>query len=281
MTPRPSRRGGGIVTLLTDFGLEDEYAGVMKGVILGMNPSAQIVDLCHEVPPGDVRRAGLLLAWSWRFFPKGTVHVAVVDPDVGSSRRILCCVHGGHLFLAPDNGLLSWVLSGARRVRTYAAMDRRYWLPRISHTFHGRDIFAPLAGHLSKGLAPRRVGPAVRSIRRLEEPPATRAGPGRRVGRILALDRFGNAVTNLKWRDLKRWGTLGMELRFRSERGRSSRQQRLRGVRTAYAAEGKGKALAIVGSRGLVEIAVNGGSAARGLGLKVGQRVEAHRVRIK
>lgn len=270
MTPRPSRGDGVIVTLLTDFGLGDEYAGVVKGVILGINPSARIVDLCHQVPLGDVDRAGRLLAWSWRFFPRGTVHVAVVDPGVGSSRKILCCEHRGHLFLAPDNGLLSYVLSGARGVRVYAASNRRYWLPEVSHTFHGRDIFAPLAGHLSRGLAPRRVGPPVSSIRRLAEPVPRRTGNGRWVGRVLALDRFGNAVTDLEWRGIQGWGGSGVEIRVRG--------RRIRGVQSAYSAVGKGKALAIVGSRGLVEIAVNGGSAARALGLKPGQRVEARRI---
>lgn len=259
-----------IVTLLTDFGLEDEYAGVMKGVILGVNPSARIVDLCHQVPPGDIRRAGLLLAWSWGFFPRGTVHVAVVDPGVGSSRKILCCPHGGHLFLAPDNGLLSCVLAGASRVRAYEVSNRRYWLPRVSHTFHGRDIFAPLAGHLSKGLDVRRVGPAARSIRRLPVSSPRRVGADRWVGRVVALDRFGNAVTDLEWRPIAGWGALRLEVCFRG--------RRIRGVQGAYSAAGKGKAIVLVGSRGLLEIAVNGGSAARFLGLKAGQRVEVRRV---
>lgn len=259
-----------IVTLLTDFGEEDEYAGVMRGVILRINPKAQIVDLCHQIPPGDIRRAGRLLGWSWRFFPPGTVHVAVVDPGVGSSRRILCCKHEGHLFLAPDNGILSHILFGARRVRAYEATDRRYWLPGVSRTFHGRDIFAPLAGHLSKGLDPRRIGPAVKSIRRLEEPLPRRVGARRWVGQVVALDRFGNAVTDLRWRDLQRWGPSGVEVRFRG--------RRIRGLQEAYSAAGKGKTLAIVGSRGLLEIAVNGGSAARVLGIRPGHRVEVRRI---
>lgn len=265
-----------IVTLLTDFGLEDEYAGVMKGVILGVNPKTRIVDLCHEVPPGDIRRAGLLLAWSWRYFPRGTVHVAVVDPGVGSSRNILCCERQGHRFLAPDNGLLSWVLPEGSRFCAHVVSDRRYWLPQVSHTFHGRDIFAPLAGHLSKGLEIRRVGPAIKSIRRLEGTATgtrarspRRAGTGRWLGRIVALDRFGNAVTDLEWRDLKKWGGSGMEIRVRG--------RRIRGVLGAYSAAGKGKVLAIVGSRGLLEISVNGGSAAHALGLRPGQKVEVRR----
>ncbi len=258
-----------IVTLLTDFGLEDEYAGVMKGVILGISPKARVVDLTHQVPPGDVRRAGLLLDWSWRFFPKGTVHVAVVDPGVGSSRKILCCEREGHRFLAPDNGLLSRVFSGARRCRARIVTNRRYWLPHVSRTFHGRDIFAPLAAHLSRGLDIRKVGPAVPSIRLLKESAPRRLGTDRLAGRVIAVDRFGNAVTDITWRDLERWGTLNVEVRVRG--------RRLRGVQDSYSATGEGKALAIVGSRGLLEIAVNGGSATHALGIRPGQKVEVWR----
>jgi S-adenosylmethionine hydrolase len=256
-----------IVTLLTDFGLQDEYVGVMKGVILGINRSARLVDLCHQVPPGDIVRAGWLLAWAWRYFPRGTVHVLVVDPGVGSSRKILLLEHQGHRFLAPDNGVLSFLLSGVKNPTLYSVTHRRYALAPISNTFHGRDIFAPAAGYLSKGLSPHRLGPRIRQFKRLKIPEPKALSSGRWVGQVIDLDRFGNAVTNLP-------GSLVTQL---SKQGRPTvrvKGRSLKGALRSYDGVGGGLALAIVGSRSLLEIAVIRGSAAKRLGLKKGDRVE-------
>ena len=149
MRRRGPRPGGprGVITLLTDFGLDDAYVGIVKGVLLGINPRARLVDLTHTVPPQDVRRAALLLEAAWRFFPRGTVHLAVVDPGVGSARRPIAVEAGGHYFVGPDNGLLGFCfdLPGARAVALTAT---RYHRRPVSRTFHGRDIFAPAAAHL-------------------------------------------------------------------------------------------------------------------------------------
>ena len=251
-----------VVTLLTDFGLQDEYVGVMKGAILSIQPSAVIVDLCHQIPPGDVERAAWALEWSWRYFPAGTVHVAVVDPGVGSSRKILCLSHRKHLFLVPDNGLLSYVLAGSRRLDAVWVKDSRFFLKPVSQTFHGRDIFAPVAAHLCNGLDPAKLGPRVRTVHLL---PASR--PVRRkegyAGRIIQFDRFGNAVTNLPW--------------MAGAPGRWSLRvdgRRLAEIRSSYSAVPEGAPLVVVGSRGLLEIAVNRGSAEKDLGLNIGDRVE-------
>ncbi|MFP3983577.1 MAG: S-adenosyl-l-methionine hydroxide adenosyltransferase family protein [Desulfurivibrionaceae bacterium] len=150
-----------LITLTTDFGLSDEYVGVMKGVILSRCPQARIVDLSHGIRPQDVRGAAYTIEASFPYFPEGTIHVVVVDPGVGSSREIIALQTGGHTFLAPDNGVLSLVLPRADKIFKVTAGD--LFLPRQGDTFHGRDIFAPLAAHLACGLSPDRLGP------RLEE----------------------------------------------------------------------------------------------------------------
>lgn len=259
-----------VVTLLTDFGLEDEYAGVMKGVILSINPCASVVDLCHRIPPGDVEQAGWILSWSWRFFPKGSVHVAVVDPGVGSSRKILLVRHQGHLFLAPDNGLLTPVLGSRHRVEAYWVKNRRLFLPRVSRTFHGRDIFAPVAARLSTGMEPGEVGPRIRSIRRLPMRRPIRRLKDGLEGCVIQIDRFGNAVTNLAEEILR-----GVKGRLRV----CVNGARMAGPQRAYGAVAEGSPLAIIGSRGLLEIAVCRGSAAEALGLRVGDAVKVERAR--
>lgn len=256
-----------IVTLLTDFGLEDEYLGVMKGVILGINPSVVLVDLCHLIPPGDVDRAGWLLAWSWSFFPKGTIHLVVVDPGVGSKRRILCLEHREHIFLGPDNGVLSRVVAGVRSPRARAVTNRRYFRPAISTTFHGRDILAPVAGRLSKGLSPSRLGPLVRTFKKLPLPPLV-SGLGYVKGQVIGLDRFGNAVSNLPADRILRLKRSRGVLQVRVK-GRS-----IGGLRQSYSAVSPGSALAVIGSHDLLEIAVNQGSACKKLRLKKGDPVE-------
>ncbi len=256
-----------IVTLLTDFGLEDEYVGVMKGVILGINPSAVLVDLSHQVSPGDVVRAGWLLAWSWTYFSKGTVHVVVVDPGVGSKRQILCLEHKGHIFLGPDNGVLSQVAAGVRSPRFHAVTNRRYLLSPVSHTFHGRDIMAPAAGHLSKGLSPSRLGSPVREFKKLSSPPVV-SSAGRLTGQVIGFDRFGNAVSNLPARHVLQFKRRKGMVRIRVK-GHS-----VGGLRPSYTSVSPGSPLAIIGSHDLLEIAVNQGSACRKLRLKIGDPVD-------
>lgn len=256
-----------MITLLTDFGLEDEYVALVKGVILTIHPSATLIDVTHEIPLGDVRRAGWLLRWSWSYFPKGTVHLVVVDPGVGSNRRILCFEHEGHLFLAPDNGIFTPLLSDVPQPTLYAVTQRRYALKKISHTFHGRDIFAPAAAYLSKGLAPQRLGPRVDTYKRFELPQPLPTRKGSLVGEIITFDGYGSAITNLgseRLASLARRGPLTIRVKGR----------KLRGIQRSYASVPKGSPCAVIGSRGLLEISIHMGCASSSWHLQVGDPVE-------
>lgn len=248
----------GLITLTTDFGLADPFAGVMKGVILGIDPGAVIVDLTHQVPSFDVEHAAWLLHDSCRYFPDGSIHVAVVDPGVGSSRRPILVEGGGQYFVGPDNGIFSFFLDGGT---TYHLTESRYFLPDTSATFHGRDIFAPVAAHLSKGVMPREMGRVIADPVRLDLPrPVMKHG--KLKGVVISLDRYGNAVTNL----------VAPPRAEQAGRRVSVRGHRL-GFASCYADVRPGEAAAIGGSSGRVEIFVNQGSAAALLGIMRGDEV--------
>ncbi len=256
----------GIVTLTTDFGLVDPYVGVMHGVILGRAPRARIVDLTHGVPPQAVDLAGFLLARSVQYFPAGSVHVAVVDPGVGTARRALVAEDRGQAFVAPDNGLLAPVLSRAARV--YELDVERFALTARSRTFHGRDVFAPAAAAIAAGTAPRAAGRGA-PIEPLARPaPASRPGPDGGEARVVCADRFGNLVLDVEAADL------GAEPgRWRLECAGATIP-----VRGTYAEAEPGALLALVNSFGTLEIAVRDGSAADRLGLARGDRVSLRRI---
>src|SRR5215469_2500753 len=159
-----------IISLTTDFGMRDWFVGTMKGVIFTINPRANIVDITHEIPPGDIRTGAFALMASWRYFPKGTVHVAVVDPGVGSRRQAIAVQTQNGVFIGPDNGVLSWALKG-EKIKTIRLLENsKYFLDSISRTFHGRDIFAPVAAHVSRGLPVQRLGTELKDFRRLPWP---------------------------------------------------------------------------------------------------------------
>lgn len=189
-----------IITVLTDFGLKDSYVGVMKGVILSINPKARIVDITHQIEPQDVREASFVLDESYRYFPLGSIHICVVDPTVGSDRRALVVKGRGHFFVGPDNGLFSMVLDGNEEVREIT--NRRFTLPTISATFHGRDIFAPASAYLSLGARFSDLGPPVHDPVRF---PGLRpdVSEGLLKGRIVRFDRFGNGISNISAADLR------------------------------------------------------------------------------
>jgi S-adenosylmethionine hydrolase len=252
-----------IVALTTDFGLSDPYVGLMKAVILARAPEARIVDVTHGVPAQDVRVGAFFLARAVPYFPPGTVHVAVVDPGVGSARRLLVAWARGQCFLAPDNGLLGGVLDGEAQVFELDAA--RFALPFASHTFHGRDVLAPAAAAIAGGLAPASAG-ARRVTDHVRLPATTleRSADGRRIEvEVLFVDRYGNAVLAVTPADLNgepaAWRALvsGVEVAF---------------ART-YAQVPSGGALLLVDSFDALEIAVNGGDAARRFGLSAGARV--------
>ncbi len=262
-----------LITLLTDFGLQDEYVGVMKGVIVGIHAKARIVDICHHIEPQNVVHGAFVLAAAYTFFPPGTVHVAVVDPGVGSGRRMLAVEAAGHLFLAPDNGLLERVVADAPDVNVVAIENQDLFLHPVSQTFHGRDIFAPVAAHLSLGLPMGELGPAVdyKSAVSGVVPSCRFFSKSLLDGVVVAVDRFGNLLTNIEASFLET-----LQHRFPG----SMIHIRVAGVSilglaSAYQKADRGALLAIIGSRGLLEISVNLGNAHKALG--VGQN-EAVRV---
>jgi S-adenosylmethionine hydrolase len=186
-----------VITLLTDFGNQDAYVGVMKGVIAGINPFANIVDICHSVPPQDIFGGAYLLYSSYKYFPKKTIHVAVVDPGVGSRRDIVCVVTKDYFFLLPDNGILSFIIQDEKPKSIFRITNSKYFLPSPSNTFHGRDVFAPVAAHLSLGVKPQQLGIKINQLEQLDMPKPVRKKPGQAEGRIIYIDRFGNLITNI------------------------------------------------------------------------------------
>jgi S-adenosyl-L-methionine hydrolase (adenosine-forming) len=260
-------RATGIVALLTDYGAQDAYAGVLKGALLSVNPQARIVDLTHEVPPQDVREGGRILAAALPFFPAGTVFVAVVDPGVGTDRAILGIETDRHVVLAPDNGLAGFLERRARRI--VRIRESKYFLKPVSQTFHGRDIFAPVAGHLSRGVDLAKFGPAVKRIAAFDEAVPTLASDGALRGEVVSIDRFGNLITNIPG-DL-----LSDARRVRITVGRRV----VRSLSRSYADVRKGNLLALVGSTGHLEISVNQGSARNASGVRKGDRVLVTRAR--
>lgn len=251
---------GAIITLLTDFGLADGYAGIMHGVILGINPAATVVDLTHEVPPQDVRSGAYVLATSYRYFPSGTIHTVVVDPGVGSERAAIALRGSGQLFVAPDNGVLSYVLAEGYEAAIRLS-EPRYWLPHPSHTFHGRDIFAPVAAHLSLGVPLEALGEPIRQPMQFAIPRPLLRSDGVWVAHIIHIDRFGNLVTDLR-------PTPEARISAAEVKGR-----RIRAVVDTYAAVPPGALGILIGSAGYLEIAVRNGNAQRELGANVGDEV--------
>lgn len=260
-----------VIALITDFGVADVYVGVMKGVILSINPAARIVDITHSIPRHDVRAASHALMASYRFFPEGSVFVVVVDPGVGGGRRIICAKSDGSYFLAPDNGVLGAMLSerGYDSLVTVEREDLR--LVPVSLTFHGRDIFAPVAAHLSKGMDIGVLGAPTADFTRLEMPEA-RFESGRFVADIRWVDSFGNIVTNVAASTVRdvMGGWAGMIVEVGGGEEKVGRDVARVSLVEAYEMVPPGSLLAIVGSSGFLEISVREGSAGDRLSVSVG-----------
>jgi hypothetical protein len=255
-----------IITLLTDFGTRDAYVAAMKGVILGLNPEVVLVDLSHEVPSQDILAGAFVLAEAAPYFPPGTIHLAVVDPEVGTARRGLAARARGRYFVGPDNGLFHLAWQGAGDLEIVSLTNPAYFRPEVSATFHGRDVFAPVAAHLSLGVALGEFGPAIHDPVPLPCPAPGFAREAAR-GEIIYVDRFGNLVSNLKAAALRDW------LAGRPAHVRVGGLT-LTGLARTYGEVPPGQFLALEGSHGFLEVAVNQGSAAQGLKVAVGQPVE-------
>ena len=261
--PKDKReKRSGIVTLITDFGLQAEYAGALKGSILSANPRCQVVDVTHQIPPLDIRRAAFVLKNSYPYFPEGTVHLVVVDPGVGTGRRPLVLRKNRHFFVGPDNGVFSGVLTAPGKVEGRAVTQEAFFRKPVSATFHGRDVFGPAAGHLSAGVPPRLFGPPVSDFTRAEETLPERKG-NRLTGRILWADPFGNLLTNISREE---YGRVLAEREWRI----SGRGWRIERLAKTYGEGRPGEPLALFGSSGNLELAVNQGPAAERLGMKAG-----------
>ncbi len=263
-----------IITLTTDFGLSDAYVAEMKGVILGINPGATIIDVCHTIKPQSIMQAGFVLNTAYHYFAKGVIHVAVVDPGVGSRRRAILLHTPEADFIAPDNGVLSYIIQDVAEkpvtgssvrikagVTAISLTKSKYWMQRVSATFHGRDIIAPVAAHLSLGTKPEAFGEKVSTLSTLPllYPRKTPTGLS---GHVLHVDNFGNLITNICNTDLpaKKGGimvTVG--------------SKRINGVKRTYA-EGSGL-LALVGSHGYLEVSLHNGNASDFIGVGVGDQV--------
>ena len=256
-----------VITLLTDFGTADYFVGAVKGAILSVNPEAIIADITHEIPPQDVEAAAFTLLASYQTFPIGTIHVAVVDPGVGSARRSIAVRAGGQFFVGPDNGIFTYIYDRESSHQVFHITAEKYFRPSPSTTFHGRDIFAPVAAALSNGVSLEDLGPLVRDPVRLKSslrPEVLKNGNIK--GRIIHIDRFGNCITNITrdFLDPSKRPTLVIK------------RKTIRTFRDFYSDAPPKSLFAIWGSAGFLEISTNGTSAAKALHAKRGDTVIVH-----
>lgn len=268
-----------IITLTTDFGIDDAYVAAMKGVILGINPRVTIVDICHTIQPQNIAQAAFLLSTTHQYFPQGTIHVVVVDPGVGTERRAVLLVTPSAFFLAPDNGVLSYIIEelspevsgqslpteGGQRELGYglqaiALSNPHFWLSPVSATFHGRDVFAPVAAHLSLGTRPQEFGDPIDTLFTFPFARPQVKEDGVLTGRVIHIDHFGNLITNIRRGDLPK-GRLFVEVAGHI----------IEDVSQSYAEASE--LLAIIGSSGNLEVSLKKGSAARFLRAKIGNEV--------
>ena len=271
-----------IITLTTDFGYDDAYVAAVKGAILSINPGANVIDISHSIKPQNILQAAFILSVAYRYFPKQTIHMAIVDPGVGSERQGIILKTPSALFVAPDNGILSYIIDDLFSVESRslteqthglqeivfkkgleaaAITDPRFWRQPVSPTFHGRDIFAPVAAGLSLGISPYEFGEKINSLHVLSIPKPSLDPEGNLVGQVLHVDRFGNLITNIKSNDLPGKDVM-IEVAGYCIQGISD-----------YYAQNKG-VMAIVGSSGYLEVSLRDGSACDFLGVAVGDEIK-------
>lgn len=249
-----------IITLTTDFGTADHYVAAMKGVILSIAPDAKITDITHHVPPQDIAHAAFILRQVWSTFPPGTIHVAVVDPGVGSDRAILLGQYDNRFVIAPDNGLITWIHRDFAAQSLHLVENSQYFLPTLSNTFHGRDILAPVAGHLASGVSPEKFGPRVENDHLqkphlLELPHRAKREGDVLSGTVIHIDQFGNLVTNIHADQLLAYGDASdLEVLVNGHRACL--------LKKTFSDVAVGEPLAIIGSAGFVELSVRSASAA-------------------
>jgi S-adenosylmethionine hydrolase len=256
-----------IITITTDFGNKDGFVGTLKGVIWGICPGAQVADISHEITHQNILEGAFALWRAYSFFPSGTVHIAVVDPGVGTKRHPIAARLGGHTFVGPDNGIFTPMYEDAEQygltMDIVYLVNEKYWLPNVSHTFHGRDIFAPVAAHLANGVSLSDLGPALRDPVRIKLPKPEKTAKGWRA-HITVIDVFGNCTTDLSASEIV--GKKNPVFRVCGHE--------VRGLVQSYGHKKPGELVALVDSEDFVEIAVVNGSAAKVLGAQVSDVVE-------
>ncbi len=254
-----------IITLLTDFGTKDHYVASMKGVILSINPRVTLIDITHEVHPHDIQEGAFILANSYSCFPKGTIHLSVVDPGVGGIRNPILLVTQKYFFVGPDNGLFTLISQREKVKQAVVLTNKKYFLLEVSSSFHGRDLFAPVAAHLSTGVAPSTFGERTDHWVELALGKPELRGD-RLIGEVIHIDTFGNLVSNIDEKTL---------FRFMKDRPLVIHAGRkiIHGLKKRYEEEEKGKPIAILGSGGFLEISIREGSAQEFLKFKRGDQI--------
>jgi S-adenosyl-L-methionine hydrolase (adenosine-forming) len=256
-----------IITLTTDFGTKDGFVGTLKGVIWSLCPQAQIADISHEIPPQDILAGAFALWRAYPFFPPGTIHLAVIDPGVGTARRPIAARLGGHTFVGPDNGLFTPPLRDAQRqgwkIEIVHLLEAKYFLPEVSRTFHGRDIFAPTAAHLANGVPLAELGPAILDPVLLPLPQPERTSGGW-TAHITVVDVFGNCTTDLSAADLGNHEHVSFHVKGHV----------IDGLVGSYGERSPGDLVALVDSEAYIEISQVNGNASKALGVQPGDLVE-------
>ncbi len=250
------------IALLSDFGTHDPFVGAMKGVMLSKAPGLTIIDITHQIPPQDIQAAAFYLMAATPYMPKGTLFLTVVDPTVGTGRGIVWARTERHQFISPDNGLISWVEQKEKIIEARFISNSSLFMENISSTFHGRDIMAPVAAAIAKGLPEKKIGPLFPGYRRFPFPQPVKAG-NRITGQVIAIDHFGNVITNIQREFLSARAVFTVADRM------------MKGLKLTYASVPEGEPLALIGSFGFLEFAVRNGNFARTFEVKVGAPVEA------
>ncbi|MFO7891702.1 MAG: SAM-dependent chlorinase/fluorinase [bacterium] len=259
-----------MITLLTDFGISDFYVGSMKGVILTINPDIQIVDISHAVSPQNIEEGAFILKQVYHYFPQGTIHVVVIDPGVGSARRIIVLDTQEYIFLAPDNGVLKYIFDDYTDYRVIEVNNSMYYLNNVSTTFHGRDIFAPIAAHLSLGVDIADLGEEISNYIKPEIIKPVKKG-NKITGQVMYIDSFGNCITNISSELLESKKEIQIQIK----------NLVLWEIKSNYSEVSKGEVLALFGSSGMLEISVNEGNAQEQYAFRVGDRVVVEGARKK
>lgn len=257
-----------IITFTTDFGLSEHYVGAMKGVVLGINPAAQLVDITNSIQSFDILDGAIAISQAYAFFPKDTIHLVVVDPGVGGGRRPILVNAGQYQFVAPDNGVLSLVYEREERIMVRHITSEHYFRQPVSHTFHGRDVFAPVAAYLSKGVDGLKFGEEITDYVRFAAPKPKVAGPNAWKAVVLKTDKFGNLITNITRKDIPQVFD-GLSQPFRITVGKAEVTK----LYSSYSAGNPGEIFAILGSTGFLEISANKGPASRLAGADRGSEV--------